>query len=186
MFSLEEEQILLHHDPGSSAILENERSPRHSYISSQEQKILRHHTGSTAIIEDERSSHYSIFPRKLYTVVGPESSGTTLVAGIISKALNVSYREGSEQYDETYRKTDERAEAQVQHFSLPWGGICSENISRIVDVVLPPQCARSDNPQPIQNDCQRALKEIYGYSDGDGHSNKTFTADYPERFFLNI
>jgi len=146
----------------------------YSYVQSQD--LLHLIPDSATITEAERSSFNSILPRKLYTVVGLESSGTTLVASIISNALNVNFRQGSSQYEKIHQRMDEIAEVQVQHFSLPWGGQCYKKIPPIVDVVLPPQCSREDRPQYLNKFCPRVVRQ----------DNLNSTTYYPNRYFLNI
>lgn len=93
-------------------------------------------------------SHYSwehdILPKKIITVIGKESSGTTFIARTIATALKLPgrmrYRDGY--YHHERRRYDENP-IQVQHVSLPQGGWCRQNHNHhIVDVILPAQCIR--------------------------------------------
>lgn len=92
----------------------------------------------------------SVYPDKLFTVVGLESSGTCFLAETIRNALRLSMignieteepiGEGySNHYldDKTYRFTE------VQHVSLPFGVFCSEKRVNIIPVVFPGICTKT-------------------------------------------
>lgn len=102
------------------------------------------------------TSQYNILPKKVYTVIGKESSGTKFVSEILRDALELhSYREGGRPFEffprnkKTYRE-DSKSQVQVQHFSLPQGSFCGESdygSHHIVDVVLPAQCSSDLRPR---------------------------------------
>jgi len=89
------------------------------------------------------SDDKSILPKKIITVIGKESSGTTFVAKTIAEALKLpgrqqKYRDG---YFHQERRAYDELPTQVQHVSLPQGQWCLQNHSHhIVDVILPPHC----------------------------------------------
>ena len=121
---------------------------------------------------------YSILPKKIYTVIGLESSGTQFVAGIIRDALNLhAYREGSFSYANI---TDEALDVQVQHFSLPWGSTCQSHPDvPIVDVVLPSQCTRTSKENIHGEECSKMGNDLWGKATYGG-------VEYPERYNLDI
>ncbi len=99
----------------------------------------------------KNDQQYPILPKRVYTVVGKESSGTKFVTAMIRDALKLhSYREGVREY-EFFRKknrrtfvSDSNSPVQVEHFSLPQGGICRKhnmNNHTILDAALPPHCS---------------------------------------------
>jgi len=144
------------------------------------------------------SPSYSILPKKIYSVIGLESSGTQFVSKIIEDALKTGpYREGSMPCKETCTDDSylcrnmkkiskkhhclENSDVQVQHFSLPWGGTCHENPNPpIVDVVLPQQCTR-DQDDPIEiEQCNAMATDIWGFQ----LNGKPM--EYPIRYQLDI
>ena len=141
---------------------------------------------------------YSIMPKKIYSVIGLESSGTQFVSKIIEDALQTGpYREGSRPCRETCTDESlyctamqkvaeahpcrENADVQVQHFSLPWGGTCHEHPNPpILDVVLPQQCSRAqEDPIEIEQ-CNAMAQELWGIT-LNGQPVK-----YPVRYQLDI
>jgi hypothetical protein len=143
--------------------------------------VLLHHLQDALLLDDDQGKSFlafsheliattrypideNILPKKLITVIGKESSGTTIVAKTIATALNLpgeqKYRDGffhHERYDGN--------QIQVQHVSLPQGGWCMQNHShQIVDVILPAQCVQDKhhkypgqmNPS-IREQCQHFL-----------------------------
>lgn len=137
---------------------------------------------------NRKSPTYSILPKKIYSVIGLESSGTQFVSKIIQDATKSGpYREGSTPYNckKTAMKGHEcnelHKEVQVQHFSLPWGGSCHVNPNPpIVDVVLPPQCSL-EQTDPIEvSECNAMAQSLWGVQ-LDGRAIK-----YPVRYNLDI
>ena len=118
---------------------------------------------------------YSILPKRIYSIIGLESSGTQFVSRVIRDALHLqAYREGSYPYGNAL---NEAKEVQVQHFSLPWGSTCQQDPHvSIVDVVLPSQCFRKENI--YQEECDRMGQELWGTS--------TESLRYPNRYMLDI
>lgn len=138
----------------------------------------------------------SILPKRIYTVVGLESSGTTFTAEVIKNGLNIrKRREGHLLYrhdsqdkivinDKTVIDFDmEQEDIQTQHFSLPWGSSCSEREGEetpIVDVVLPTQCSRDHNEEEVQRCCNDMANDLFGFRP-NGKRVK-----YPPRYNLDI
>lgn len=118
---------------------------------------------------------YSILPKRIYSIIGLESSGTQFVSRMIRDALHLqAYREGSFPYGHV---SNEAKEVQVQHFSLPWGSTCQQDPHvPIVDVVLPSQCVRKENLH--EEECDRMGQELWGTS--------TSSLRYPNRYMLDI
>eukprot|EP00934_Nitzschia_sp_Nitz4_P003242 Nitzschia sp. Nitz4//scaffold24_size164493//80519//81628//NITZ4_002329-RA/size164493-processed-gene-0.108-mRNA-1//-1//CDS//3329544117//3232//frame0 len=65
----------------------------------------------------------SILPKKLYVVYGLESSGTTFTTQAIAANLNITDLKGD------FLQTLD-GEIQVQHISLPWGGLDMKQLPR--------------------------------------------------------
>jgi len=113
----------------------------------------------------------SIIPKKMFAVIGLESSGTTFVTRTLSKALGYEYfLEGS------IPRAEYHNEVEVQHFSLPWGShcVCDPEIN-IQNVVLPVACS-SIRHVPFCMDMARDLKL----------TTKEGRVVYPNRYFLDI
>lgn len=119
---------------------------------------------------------YSIFPKKMYTVVGLESSGTTFTTSLLAKALNdAPKREGSFQFNVPSKET---IPTQVQHCSLPQGNVCSATtLAPIVDKILPASCSKPQGQQvAFSEECQAIASEV----------GKPLPFQYPGRFFLDL
>lgn len=116
----------------------------------------------------------SILPKRVITVVGPESSGTTLLSTALGVATGGFNPEGewfqiwsfgrkktklpiapSEldfnrdavkkmDYKETVtRRVNSLDGVEIQHLSLPWGGMCNKNARiNIVEALVPDECFR--------------------------------------------
>jgi len=145
-------------------------------------------------------SRRSILPRKIYSVIGLESSGTQFVSKVIQDALGTGpYREGSApchmdgcDVDDVIcqrlalvqkdHECDEDSDVIVQHFSLPWGSTCQQRPNPpVLDVVLPPQCSRDhgDDPAAVR-ECNEMATDIWGVRlDGKAMA-------YPPRYHLDI
>uniref|UniRef100_A0A7S3QFV7 Uncharacterized protein n=1 Tax=Chaetoceros debilis TaxID=122233 RepID=A0A7S3QFV7_9STRA len=151
----------------------------------------------------------SILPKRMYTVVGLESSGTTFTTEVIKKGLNIrSRREGHKVYEREREESEEseseseqgtktktiidfdmeQEDIQVQHFSLPWGSSCKgTNATHIVDVVLPTQCTRDhgaheqhDDDEEVQRCCNAMADELFDIRP-NGKAVK-----YPPRYNLDV
>jgi len=141
---------------------------------------------------------YSILPKKIYSVIGLESSGTQFVSKLLEDALHTGpYREGSRPCNETcndgtpkcenmkhiseQHSCRESSDVLVQHFSLPWGGSCHFHPNPpIIDVVLPSQCTRDQVNQTEIEECNAMTKDIWGLE----LNGKPF--QYPTRYQLDI
>mmetsp|Transcript_4155 Transcript_4155/g.7972 ORF Transcript_4155/g.7972 Transcript_4155/m.7972 type:complete len:348 (+) Transcript_4155:195-1238(+) len=146
--------------------------------------------------QEEQTPKYSILPKKIYSVIGLESSGTQFVSKILQDALNMGpYREGSlpccvnNCTDDNAGKATlkrgftchENNDIMVQHFSLPWGSVCRHHPNPIVDVVLPPQCTRNHHNDPtLIQECNAMAHDLWNIQlDGEA-------MQYPIRYQLDI
>ena len=142
---------------------------------------------------------YSILPKKIYSVIGLESSGTQFVSKIIEDALQSGpYREGSRPCIETckddtpYCKNmqviskahacNENSDTMVQHFSLPWGGRCHVDPKPpVVDVILPSQCTRDQAVDSNEyKECNAMTNDLWNFE----LNGKP--VQYPRRYQLDI
>ena len=169
-------------------------------------------TSNSPNLED---GQYNILPKKVYTVVGKESSGTKFVSEILRDALELhSYREGGRPFEffprnkKTFRE-DSKSQVQVQHFSLPQGSFCGESdygSHHIVDVVLPAQCSSDLRPrhsrrrdidkddknlhEALRKQCNDMTKElkwhIKPHLEESIHAETSPAIRYPKRYFLDI
>eukprot|EP00553_Chaetoceros_curvisetus_P010609 CAMPEP_0204617378 /NCGR_PEP_ID=MMETSP0717-20131115/4376_1 /ASSEMBLY_ACC=CAM_ASM_000666 /TAXON_ID=230516 /ORGANISM="Chaetoceros curvisetus" /LENGTH=433 /DNA_ID=CAMNT_0051630899 /DNA_START=58 /DNA_END=1359 /DNA_ORIENTATION=+ len=144
----------------------------------------------------------SILPKRIYTVIGLESSGTSFTAQVIKNGLGIEQtREGAKPYSIKpweLRKNGlddalfipayemENRDIQTQHFSLPKGGTCMDHkVTPIVDVVLPSQCTR-DHPfsehdnEEVQRCCNEMAEDLF-----DIRPNGA-AVKYPKRYHLDI
>jgi hypothetical protein len=142
------------------------------------------HASSPVDMKLTNTPNFSILPKRIYSVIGLEDSGTQFVAGIIKDALKIeTYREGSNPCKRNGIKAPcrEDLDVQVQHFSLPWGAFCTPNRETpIVDVVLPSQCSRDQKENQEIDQCDAMTKELWGF-EMNGSRTK-----YPPRYNLDI
>mmetsp|Transcript_8113 Transcript_8113/g.15275 ORF Transcript_8113/g.15275 Transcript_8113/m.15275 type:complete len:455 (-) Transcript_8113:1075-2439(-) len=128
---------------------------------------------------------FSLLPKRIYSVIGLEDSGTQFVSRLIRDALGIpQYREGSFSCRRSKGRSScpEHAEVQVQHFSLPWGSTCQANPNPpVVDVVLPSQCTRLQTTNQERVECKEMVKNIWGFEKDDKQAIK-----YPARYQLDI
>jgi len=158
----------------SASFRKHSSSTKHDSTSSNNHFSSR---TNTLLEESIDTADDSILPKKLYSVIGLESSGTKFVSRLLTTALNLTgYREGSRSF------TGEKEGVQVQHFSLPWGSTCDaiDDDPPIVDVVLPANCTRSNTTRSERSWCNSATNEIWGFD------IKGEKVTYPSRYILNI
>jgi hypothetical protein len=127
-----------------------------------------------------------LLPKRIYSVIGLEDSGTQFVSRLIRDALGISqYREGSFPCFNSRTKRNQCSESldvQVQHFSLPWGSTCQANPNPpVVDVVLPSQCTRTQRTDQERDECREMVNSIWGFEKNDKRAIK-----YPARYQLDI
>lgn len=84
---------------------------------------------------------HPILPKKLITVIGPESSGSTFLAKALASAV------GADPTKVNNKARTEDGKTDVQHLSLPWGSSCEDNSSdemsvHVVDALVPRECFR--------------------------------------------
>lgn len=93
----------------------------------------------------------TVLPDKVFTIVGLESSGTTFVAETIRHALGLSligndayYESIGEGFSDHYFREQGPKWTEVQHVSLPWGGLnCREDPRKnVVPVIFPAICTK--------------------------------------------
>lgn len=95
----------------------------------------------------------SVLPDKVFTIIGLESSGTTFMADTIRNALGLRmmgmkerYEVSGEGYSNHYLESDPDTKywSEVQHVSLPWGGLdCRQDPRQhLVEVLYPALCTK--------------------------------------------
>ncbi|VEU33741.1 unnamed protein product [Pseudo-nitzschia multistriata] len=123
-----------------------------------------------------------MFPKKIFSVIGLESSGTTFVSRMIARALGVELIEGSRPNRLALERT---SDIQVQHFSLPWGAGCQKFPTQVIqNVVLPAECSvplvySTSSYTELKLECLKMAREAgiqVGY-------NRLI---YPTRYLLDI
>ncbi|GFH46242.1 hypothetical protein CTEN210_02716 [Chaetoceros tenuissimus] len=136
-------------------------------------------TTATNEMNDDDARKYTILPKKIYSVIGLEDSGTTFTTSILQKALHLkATRQGSFPCGNT--RCNEKDEVQVQHFSLPWGSVC-QGKTETVDVVLPSACTRTHVRQDTILQCSQMTQDVWGFE-----SNTSRPIKYPSRYNLDI
>ena len=105
---------------------------------------------------NSKKMHHPILPKKVITVVGPESSGSTFLATTLAVAAGINL-EGH--LHRTARTED--GELEIQHLSLPWGMFCRriyEMDVKVVDALVPRECFRYEIapylPPPLVEDIE--------------------------------
>ena len=143
--------------------------------------LLNNKTRGSPVKQLKNTPAFSILPKRIYSVIGLEDSGTQFVSRVITKALNKSkYREGSSFC--SYENCTKGDDIMVQHFSLPWGSTCNSNRNPpVVDVVIPSQCARQQKDPIEAKQCRDITKDIWGFAEKRGAQVK-----YPKRYQLDI
>ncbi len=86
-------------------------------------------------------NHHPILPKKVITVVGPESSGSTFLTTTLAMAIGADLGI-SKKVSGRVMTADRKYE--IQHLSLPWGWQCENDDSdvSIVDALVPLECFR--------------------------------------------
>jgi hypothetical protein len=121
-----------------------------------------------------------ILPKRLLTIFGLESSGTTFVTRLVAASIRIRPRDvGSGRNDLSVQEPNRNYE--VQHVSPPSGNFCEGGTVPVVPAMYPALCinmnwtetASSFGASPLYRDCQNvaSLKERYVY---------------PKRYFVNI
>ena len=130
-----------------------------------------------------------LLPKRLVSVFGLESSGTTFFTSLLARIANVTERDIFEGM--RFNKTSSSWE--FQHLSLPWGSSCNGTL-KVVPVMYPAPCIHmnvtySDDLKP-HSSCPGLVGRP-----GGGHKKKTIPDKqmvqdpidvYPHRFFVNI
>lgn len=87
-------------------------------------------------------NYHPILPKKVITVVGPESSGSTFLTTTLAMAIGADLGI-SKKVSGRVMTADRKYE--IQHLSLPWGWQCENNDGSgvsIVDALVPLECFR--------------------------------------------
>jgi hypothetical protein len=131
--------------------------------------------------------NFRLLPKRLITVFGLESSGTTLIAETLARVVGADIIELFEGL--IYRNNKRSSERIViQHISEPWGFFHDEGLGNktVVDIeVLPPyECAvwPHYDPHNIQETCNKA-KPHPRYFQETGLRKRVIL---PQRFMVNI
>lgn len=141
---------------------------------------ISNHERAPSLSKLTNTPDFSILPRRIYSVIGLESSGTQFVSYIIAEAVKngTSYREGS---NSCGAYCNEHDDVLVQHFSLPWGSTCQSSPNPpLVDVVVPSQCTRKQKLKSEISQCNEITKDIWGFARNGG------AVKYPHRYQLNM
>jgi len=119
----------------------------------------------------------SLLPKKIITVFGPESSGTTFIATTLGVALGIFPEKGRRfrvpstkggfkrivEKQVNKRVTSDSGEWEVQHLSLPWGWHCEDPTpAKVVEALVPDECFRyEDLPDflPLEAEARRYTLE---------------------------
>ena len=107
--------------------------------------------------------HHKILPDRLFTVFGLEASGTSLLARILSGALNVPGRdnflpENENCIREFGRGTNNtKLYYEVQHISLPWGSTCDEYGNIVSIDIIPPECCFKNPSNSALNENKKSF-----------------------------
>ena len=105
-----------------------------------DEKIITHYLDS---LPEPKST---LLPKRLFVVVGLESSGTKFVSERIASLLGID-----DVGERTAHGRISFGRAEIQHFSLPWGSICTQhNLNKednggIIPFVPPRECGTSRN-----------------------------------------
>jgi len=127
----------------------------------------------------------SALPKRLITVLGLESSGTTFLTKIISKAVGATFSVGNDDLHYTSRN------AEIQHVSLPWGYWHSDGVDEnsnhhdipIIEWIPPRKCMIFPTLPPRQVTLRKSQMVVPELCQSMGI---TEFPDIPRRFFLNI
>ena len=153
-------------------------------VSSSASDPHSNHNRASSFSNLTNTPDFSILPRRIYSIIGLESSGTQFVSRIIAEGVKngTSYREGS-QYcgKDNHHNCNEYDDIMVQHFSLPWGSTCQRDTNPpVIDVVVPSQCTRKQTLKSEIEQCNEITQDIWGFARDGAATN------YPKRYQLDI
>jgi len=125
-----------------------------------------------------------ILPKRIYSVFGLESSGTTFITDVLRQALGLrEYRDGHAPVEDpnSFLSSD----VQVQHISFPWGSWCTDPALKgaevpIVNVILPLQCTKGTQNTSEIECCDSLVEDALGYNPNGK------PVRYPRRYSLDI
>ena len=128
----------------------------------QEQKEMTLHTQAVEkiVLPGERHSGTnwnSILPKRVITIFGAESSGTTFLGTTLAIAAGVI--EESEGLVGGARNANGSIE--MQHLSLPWGSHCESetDLVRVVDAMVPVECSRLEDHEVKKKKTKKKKKK---------------------------
>jgi hypothetical protein len=116
----------------------------------------------------------SYLPRRLLTVFGLESSGTTFVTELLERSTSVKHSVPKNFHD-----------YQLQHVSLPSGGFCQGRI-HIIPVLYPAICGPSDTTLLASRKKKHASRRFVKCPESLDASPPGDKYAYPTRYFVNI
>lgn len=88
-------------------------------------------------------SRASILPKKVISVFGPESSGTTFLSQTFGIAVGAIQYLGDDAQPVHRQSATSDGEWEIQHLSLPWGWECEEGKDiNVVEALVPEACFR--------------------------------------------
>lgn len=93
-------------------------------------------------------SRASILPKKVISVFGPESSGTTFLSQTFGIAVGAI---GDESQPVHRQSASDDGEWEIQHLSLPWGWECEEGKDiNVVEALVPEACFRYERDPSLE------------------------------------
>lgn len=134
--------------------------------------------------------NFRILPKRLITVFGLESSGTSLIAETLAKAVGADVIELFQGLVYRTYRTDKRSSKRImiQHISEPWGFFHDEGLGNqiVVDIeVLPPyECFCW--PHYHQYDIQETFKKAKPHPNCFQETGLRKRVNLPQRFMVNI
>lgn len=137
---------------------------------------------SSARRRDEQDFH--VLPRRLITVFGLESSGTSLLASTLANAVGAHKVLNND--DLVYRASENNM-LEIQHLSLPWGwfhGVGKKNLTVVdIDFIPPLECM----VYPHHHAAIQRQKEVERpHSHCDNETGLSERVRLPQRFMVNI
>ncbi|KAL7528539.1 hypothetical protein ACHAXR_002500, partial [Thalassiosira sp. AJA248-18] len=122
-----------------------------------------------------------ILPKKVITVLGPESSGTTFLSTVLRIAVGAS--EATE-LSISRQERSQDGEWEIQHLSLPWGWQCEEDEDiHVVDALVPEKCFRYERDPSLE---PRKAAQIFSLHISMMSKEENATEDQAEKQLLSM
>lgn len=135
------------------------------------------------LVDRDSFSYRSILPKKIYSVIGLESSGTKFVTKILATALGTKKpRNGPLVGPADQNYEGGTRDVWVQHLSLPWGCCCEQDRYYVRKLILPGMCA-TKLPQYKEHCAAMARDANITITEADFTNYKNATTN---RFILDI